>query len=742
MRNVISAMRPVRQLVYLGLLACSMAAHASIFGTVKGLVHDPQHRPIAGAEVTLKSTGSEWQKTVNSDHEGGFEFSAVPIGEYQITVTAAGFQAQSRTALLRSGGVLDLHFPMAIAQVKEQVEVHESPTLVDSSSSTTSSVIEREKINRTPGAERANSLAMITDFVPGAYIVHDQLHVRGGHQSSWMLDGIPLPNTNIATNVGPQVDPKNIDTLEVQRGGLAAEYGDRIYGVFNAVTRSGFETSRQCEVALNYGSYHQTDDQLSCGSHSERFAYFASLTGNRSDLGLETPSPEVLHDMGAGLGGFVSLIFNRTPNDQLRLVGSVRGDHYQIPNSPGQQANGIRDVEDERDGFVNASWVHSGPRGLLFTLAPFVHLNQAHYLGGPDDTPVSPEDDHRSDYVGGVTTVSIARGRHNAHFGLQAFAQHEQMFFALRSPGSPALTDNDAVWGSMTSVFAEDQYKPAAWLTLNGGLRLTHFSGGISETALDPRIGAAIVLPKVKWVLRGFYGRYYQAPPLTTISGPLLGLAALTGFSFTPLRGEKDEQYEVGLAIPLRGWTLDTAYFHTTARNYFDHDALGNSNIFLPLTIDRASIRGTEVTLRSPRVLGRAEFHVAYSRQWAMGFGGVSGGLIDLGAVPDTSFFLDHDQRNTLASGATVTLPWRAWASVNIAYGSGFLNGDGPLHLDPHTSADMSLGKSIGERWSVRLTALNITDNHYLLDNSNTFGGTHFADPRTIAGQVRYTFHY
>ena len=45
---------------------------------------------------------------------------------------------------------------------------------------------------------------MITDYTPGAYVVHDQLHIRGGHQVSWLLDGVPVPNTNIASNVGPQ----------------------------------------------------------------------------------------------------------------------------------------------------------------------------------------------------------------------------------------------------------------------------------------------------------------------------------------------------------------------------------------------------------------------------------------------------------------------------------------------------------------------------------------------------------
>ncbi|WP_130422388.1 hypothetical protein [Edaphobacter modestus] len=41
---------------------------------------------------------------------------------------------------------------------------------------------------KTPGADRTNSLAMITDFTPGAYITHDMLHMRGGHQVSWLFE--------------------------------------------------------------------------------------------------------------------------------------------------------------------------------------------------------------------------------------------------------------------------------------------------------------------------------------------------------------------------------------------------------------------------------------------------------------------------------------------------------------------------------------------------------------------------
>src|SRR4029077_294005 len=156
--------------------------------------------------------------------------------------------------------------------------------------------LNREEIARTPGANQTNSLAIITDFVPGAYMVHDQLHVRGGHQVSWLVDGVPVPNTNIASNVGPQFDPKDIDYLEVQRGGYSAEYGDRAYGTFNVVPRSGFERNNEAEIVASYGSFNNTENQISFGDHTERFAFYGSFSGYRNDLGLETSSPDVLHD--------------------------------------------------------------------------------------------------------------------------------------------------------------------------------------------------------------------------------------------------------------------------------------------------------------------------------------------------------------------------------------------------------------------------------------------------------------
>ena len=99
--------------------------------------------------------------------------------------------------------------------------------------------------------------------------------------------------------------------------------------------------------------------------------------------------------------------------------------------------------------------------------------------------------------------------------------------------------------------------------------------------------------------------------------------------------------------------------------------------------------------------------------------------------------------------GGNVTLPWRSFASTNVYYGSGFTNGfpepPSPYtgnYLPQHTTFDLAIGKNFGERTSVSVNALNVANRRVLLDNSLTFGGFHYNDPREIYAEVKYHFHY
>jgi hypothetical protein len=754
-------------------LATTPLAFANVYGAIRGVVHDPQHRPIQDAMVMLKAKSSDWTKSVTTDATGQFQFNAVPLGDYSVSVAGQGFAQTSQNVTVISGTVPVVHFQLQLASSHEQVTVSAAPTVVATDTATPVTLISRADIEHTPGADRTNSLAMITNYVPGSYVTHDMLHMRGGHQTSWLLDGIPIINTAIAQNLGAQFDPKDMDYVEVNRGSYGAEFGDRTYGVFNVVPRTGFERNNQAELTLSAGNYDQTNDSLSFGSHTERFAYYASVSANRSNLGLQPPVAAVVHDAVNGIGGFGSFIFNVDPSNQLRLMTSARRDYFQIPydpypgdieNSPGGYPSiGLRDGQHEADAGVLFTWVHTFNSHLMTTVSPFYHYNSGDYESKPADIPVATTEDRSSNYVGGQASVAANYKRNDLQVGFLSFYQRDhQLFGAIFNDGSGNLpfTDVEHPTASLETFYIDDKFKPFSWMTLSAGMRPTHFSEGnfsstslaapISESAISPRFGATLTVPRLNWTFRAFYGHYYQAPPIETVSGPLIEQCQPPGCGFLPLRGERDEEHQFGVVIPIRGWVLDADNFKTNVSNFLDHNNLGASNIFFPVTITQAAIRGWELTLRSPRFANRAQVHLAYSNQIAEGGGVVTGGLTDFTALCDPGIALcplDHDQRNTLNVGGDVILPWRSYAATNVYYGSGFTNGlpgdpyPGP-YLPQHTTFDLALGKDFGERFTASVTALNVSNRRVEYDNSLTFGGYHWNLPREVYVQVRYRFRY
>jgi outer membrane receptor protein involved in Fe transport len=63
-------------------------------------------------------------------------------------------------------------------------------------------------------------------------------------------------------------------------------------------------------------------------------------------------------------------------------------------------------------------------------------------------------------------------------------------------------------------------------------------------------------------------------------------------------------------------------------------------------------------------------------------------------------------------------------------------------NLPWHAELNLSAGKKFGNNLSVSLTALNVTNRHLLVDNSLTFDGFHWDDPRQFYAQVDYKFGY
>ena len=265
---------------------------------------------------------------------------------------------------------------------------------------------------RRPARTAPSGMEMITDYVPGAYMTHDMLHMRGGHQTSWLIDGVAIPNTKIASNVGPQIDPKDIDSLETAARQLRRRPGrPHLRNVQRAAAqwiRVQPRTASCCSLAaISYTG----EAQLAFGDHSEKTAWYASATGSRSNYGLATPVTAIYHDAtnsrervrvadpqpdaeGSTARGRADTgrITFRFPTIRTRTTTNATSDYY--------CSYGLRDGQTERDSFVIANWVHTISPKALFSVAPFYHFNQSDYDSRPTDYPVATTWHQDSNYVG------------------------------------------------------------------------------------------------------------------------------------------------------------------------------------------------------------------------------------------------------------------------------------------------------------------------------------------------------
>src|SRR5262249_10544396 len=113
--------------ILVALLLTSFSAYATIFGSVRGIIHDPQHRPVENAMVMIRAKSSDWSATMNSNADGEFEFKSVAVGRYVVTVAGQGFNQTEQDVVVMSGTQPVLHFALSVAGNRETVNVQGTP---------------------------------------------------------------------------------------------------------------------------------------------------------------------------------------------------------------------------------------------------------------------------------------------------------------------------------------------------------------------------------------------------------------------------------------------------------------------------------------------------------------------------------------------------------------------------------------------------------------------------------------
>src|SRR5260370_8461001 len=142
------------------LLLLGPAAFANIYGAIRGVVHDPQHRTIQGVMVMLIAKSSDWAKSVTTDATGEFQFNAVPLGYYSVSIASQGFAQTSQNVTVSSGTVPVLHFLLKVATANANVTVSAAPEVAPTDSATPTTLASRLAIARTPRPPRTNRPTM------------------------------------------------------------------------------------------------------------------------------------------------------------------------------------------------------------------------------------------------------------------------------------------------------------------------------------------------------------------------------------------------------------------------------------------------------------------------------------------------------------------------------------------------------------------------------------------------------
>jgi hypothetical protein len=230
-------------------------------GVILGVVHDSSGAGIGGANLVLKSAETGATRTVTTDSDGAFQFPGLPAGAYQIEASLQGFKTQLRQGIvLTVGASVSEIFSLVVGDVQEKVVVTDDTPQVDTSSATTTGVVDEAAIRELPlnGRDWLQLATLQAGVIGGleqqananstnsraARGNGENLYISGNRptENLYTVDGLIVndyangsPGSGLNVNLG--VDA--VREFAVLTSGYGAQYGMNSGGVVNAIFKSG-----------------------------------------------------------------------------------------------------------------------------------------------------------------------------------------------------------------------------------------------------------------------------------------------------------------------------------------------------------------------------------------------------------------------------------------------------------------------------------------------------------------------
>jgi outer membrane receptor protein involved in Fe transport len=295
-----------------------------------------------------------------------------------------------------------------------------------------------------------------------------------------------------------------------------------------------------------------------------------------------------------------------------------------------------------------------------------------------------------------------------------------------------------------SSVFAEDEWRPLAALTVNFGVRFDDVTGEGGGSLASPRLNA-VWEPISGTVFHAGYARYFvPAPELEEAGWPNV-LAGTSGAAPGPAsiapRAESDTYVDVGVEQRIEDLKLGVDAYWRNATDLLDAVRVGSTLLSRPFNFAEGRIRGVELnaTYADGPLATWANLAIARAEGRNIISGQASFTPAQLAAT--TGRFIPTNEDQTVTASFGSSYHWRALRlSADALYGSGLpRTAVGGLPNGEHLPGYLQVNMSVVYRLDglrdrpldLRLDAVNVFDRKYALrDGTSLAGGLPLWGPR------------
>lgn len=783
--QLVARRKNAANLYLLTVLVVSLAPPAwaqRVRGELHVEVRDP-HGAALAVTAELVSEANQFHKTIEVGAEGRFTAQDLPFGVYRLSLSAENFAPWNKLIEIRSEVPVHVVATLGVAPVTTQVQVNDSATLLDLSSTATIYSVGRQSIDEQVSAQPGRELSALVNEQPGwLYEANGILHPRGSeYDVQYVFDGLPLTQ-NRSPAFAPAFDAGEVESMRVLTAGFPAEYGRKLGGIIEITTTKEVPRGLHGQADADGGSFSTVSGSAAVSYSTGQNRFSGRVDGFHTDRYLDPPVLENFTNRGNAGNFSASYERDFSERDRLRVTVSHNEVRFLVPNELVQQETGQRQdiANSETAGEIYSQ--HTISPDLFLSFSGSVRDAETTLISNLLATPVivAQQRGYREGYARG----DIAG--HHGHHGWEAGADgifspvHEELQYAITGPTQfdpgtqQQLQFADRHWDIEPSAYIQDQWHRGSW-NISAGLRFDHYGFVVNESAVSPRVGLARYVSSLNLLIHVAYDRIFQTPAMENLllaSSPQLSSIDPIVLRL-PVQPARANYYEIGVTKSLFGnLRLDATVFRRDFHNYSDDDTLLDTSVSFPIAFAKARIAGEEVRLAVPH-WGRFSGYLSYANQSGIGQGPITGGLF-LGedaasGLADTSkFAVSQDQRNTLRARVRYEATQRVWLAFGGQYGSGLpveidkdsidlnflLSQYGAAIIDhvnfdkgrvrPNYSLDAAAGAKLYHKEqrsaTFEIQADNLSGRVNVINFASLFSGTAVAAPRSVSARLKLTF--